>query len=316
MGLAVATVCGLAANRATEPLVASKEKIGGFPRWRWVLSVITQGFVFPALIALCVFSRFSSISLADWLAAPASKLQGFEWWYVYALFASMSRDMFPMPAESSMLMKVHHWLVVFACVFVLLAPKGFGLFVAGTFILECGSMTYNLRELYPNSIAMQWVYQLSMPVSNIVAVAGGLYMLRMPGLPLWMKVLYFTADIGVCLGRQRHAIKDAQASGLLGKPAPLDDTSPQASSAVATKAFRPQQRLRRRQGHQWPRSQGYSALTFTLIAATRRLMSPARFGGSSMSAAPHRPQLARLQGLPRQPQASLAIYAASQLGSF
>eukprot|EP00971_Amphidinium_carterae_P294700 5851913-Amphidinium_carterae.1 len=32
MGLAVATVCGLAANRATEPLVASKEKIGGFPR--------------------------------------------------------------------------------------------------------------------------------------------------------------------------------------------------------------------------------------------------------------------------------------------
>ncbi|CAE7497354.1 unnamed protein product [Symbiodinium pilosum] len=53
-----------------------------------------------------------------------------------------------------------------------------------------------------------------MPASNIVALAGGLLLLHMQDVPLWMRVLYFTADVGVCIGRQRHALKDA---GLIGR---------------------------------------------------------------------------------------------------
>jgi len=179
------------------------------------------------------------MTLAQWLAAPASVLTGYERWYVYALFASQSRDM-PMPPESAVLMRVHHWLVVIACVLTLLAPQGFGLFVAGTFILECGSMTYNLRELYPESKAMQWLYYLAMPISNILAICGGIYMLGMPGLPVWMKVLYFLADIGVCLGRQRHALKDA---GLISSSSSADvdeggaPMSGEAEPSVATSAL-------------------------------------------------------------------------------
>eukprot|EP00439_Symbiodinium_sp_Y106_P080737 s1165_g19.t1 len=52
-----------------------------------------------------------------------------------------------------------------------------------------------------------------MPASNIAALAGGLLFLNMQEVPLWMRVLYFAADVGVCIGRQRHALKDA---GLIG----------------------------------------------------------------------------------------------------
>jgi len=144
----------------------------------------------------------------------AWNLSSFERWYVYALFASQTRDMCPMPAKASTTMRVHHWVVVVACLLSLCAPVGFGLFVAGTFVLELGSMTFNLRKLYPRSRAVCLLYQMSMLSSNVVAIAGGVLMMSLTGNPLWMKTLYFAADVGVCIGRQEHALKDA---GLIGR---------------------------------------------------------------------------------------------------
>mmetsp|Transcript_79511 Transcript_79511/g.170399 ORF Transcript_79511/g.170399 Transcript_79511/m.170399 type:complete len:333 (-) Transcript_79511:69-1067(-) len=212
-GLALAHALALLANRIAGRLVRSGEMLDGFPRWRWVLSAFTQAVIMPALVLLAWHNSSVSLGLGQWLAASARDLPGFERWYVYALFASNSRDMFPMPAEANFLLKVHHWIVVSACVLALFAPQGFGLFVGGTFLLELGSMTFNLRCLYPQSMAINVAYQICMPVSNVAAVAGGVAMLGMTGIPVWMKALYFVVDVGVCIGRQRHAFKDA---GLFG----------------------------------------------------------------------------------------------------
>lgn len=213
LGLLVTSVLGRLANKAARRLVPSRQLLDGFPRWRWLLSVATQAVVFPTLVGLAWLFSGQHCGLQVWLMAPASSLSAFERWYVYALFASQTRDMFPLPAKASFMMKLHHWVVVIACVLSLMAPHGFGLFVLGTFVLEVGSMTFNMRVLYSGSKAIEVLYQTCMLASNLAAVAVGILMLQMPGIPLWMKSLYFVADVGVCLGRQRHALKDA---GLLG----------------------------------------------------------------------------------------------------
>lgn len=215
VGLSGATVLGLLANRVATVVVPSGKEIQGFPRWRWLVSVFTQMILFPGVIALCCVTRQQSMNLKDWLVAPTAVLaDGYESWFIYALFGAMSRDMLPtMPAQASTLFKVHHWLVAILCMLTLSIPEGLGLFVAGTFVLECGSLTYNLRELYPTSSACWWLYQLTMPLTNIVAFCGGIFLaVAMPGVPIWLKVVYFLAISGVCWGRQRHAFKDAKES--------------------------------------------------------------------------------------------------------
>lgn len=210
VGLVSATALGLLANRVTERIVKSDQVLGGFPRWRWCLSAFTQAIVFPGIILLAWWQPSLSCQLDQWLRLPASQLSGFERWYIYALFASQSRDMIPkMPSAASMTMKVHHWVVVVASVLSLTAPAGFGLFIAGTFVLELGSMTFNLRTLYPGSQAINALYQVCMLTSNLVAVALGVFMLRVESIAWWMRALFFTADVGVCIGRQLHAMKDA-----------------------------------------------------------------------------------------------------------
>jgi len=214
-GLLAASAAGRVLNRVANFVVSSEEEIDGFPRWRWVLSAFTQVVIFPGILLLALlFPETAWIDASQWLAQPASAAGVYARWYVYALFASQTRDMFPMPPESSMTMKVHHWVVVVACVLALYAPSGFGLFVAGTFALELGSMTFNLRKLYSTSSAVAALYQTTMFCSNVAALLGGLFMLRMKDIPIWMKALYFAADVGVCIGRQLHALKDA---GVLGK---------------------------------------------------------------------------------------------------
>lgn len=209
VGFTSATLLGLMANQIVKRLVKSDQMLDGFQRRRWVLSVFTQAIIFPTILLLAWCYPSKLCSLDAWFRLPASQLAGFERWYVYALFASQSRDMIPrMPAATSTTMKVHHWVVVIACLLALNAHAGFGIFVAGTFALECGSMTFNMRVLYPESRAVECLYQACMLLSNVVAVALGFVMLRVENIDLWMRVLFFAADVGVCIGRQHHALKD------------------------------------------------------------------------------------------------------------
>lgn len=69
-------------------------------------------------------------------------------------------------------------------------------------------MTFNLRKLYPDSSLILMLYQITMLLSNLAALVGGFVMLRLTGMPLWMKALYFVADVGVVIGRQLHALKE------------------------------------------------------------------------------------------------------------
>eukprot|EP00439_Symbiodinium_sp_Y106_P000797 s7113_g1.t1 len=97
-----------------------------------------NALIFPVLVWLSVCAaRGAGLDVSHWLTAGACKLPSMSRWYVFALFGSQSRDMCPMPANTSFLMKVHHYVVTLACLLSLLAPKGFGLFIAGTFILDC-----------------------------------------------------------------------------------------------------------------------------------------------------------------------------------
>ena len=150
--LTVATTVGLLANRVAQALVPSAQIIAGFPRWRWVLSFTTQALVFPALVAMMWReAEGKGLDLAPWLEAPSTSLGVWERCYVLALFASQSRDMFPMPDAADFMMRLHHWVVMVACSAVFFSPAGFGLFILGTFVLELGSMTYNLRTLCKNT---------------------------------------------------------------------------------------------------------------------------------------------------------------------
>ena len=66
----------------------------------------------------------------------------------------------------------------------------------------------------PGSSAVALVYQVCMLASNVAALAGGYYMImEVEAVPGPIKAIYALADVGVCLGRQRHALKDA---GLIG----------------------------------------------------------------------------------------------------
>mmetsp|Transcript_53273 Transcript_53273/g.95604 ORF Transcript_53273/g.95604 Transcript_53273/m.95604 type:complete len:320 (+) Transcript_53273:92-1051(+) len=242
VGFSVATVLGLGANRLLEAVGHGQEEelLDGFPRSRWHLSVAFQALIFPTLcLASVLASRAHGLSFAQYLKAPSIALPLRARWYVYSLFGSQARDMCPMPAATSMLMKVHHWVVVCACALALMAPKGFGLFTASTFVLECGSMMYNLRVLYPGSSVINVLYQVVMLISNSVAILGGVYFLKISDVPLWFRLLFFIADFGVCLGRQRHALKDA---GFIGsKNEAFDAESRGAAASVATLAM-PQRR--------------------------------------------------------------------------
>lgn len=236
IGLVAATVIGLAVNQLLHAFLgqSDEEELDGFPRSRWILSAAIQALVFPLLGWLSVIGASGAgIACSRWLTASALELPGKSLWYVFSLFGSQSRDMCPMPAATSFLMKVHHWVVTIACVLSLFAPKGFGLFIAGTFVLELGSLFYNMRVLYPGNKVIKVMYQTFMPLSNLAALAGGVLLLSMKEVPLWMRVLYFTADVGVCIGRQRHAFKDA---GLLGKKAAASQPDPAAQDGVTMKS--------------------------------------------------------------------------------
>eukprot|EP00747_Dinoflagellata_sp_TGD_P217231 gnl/TRDRNA2_/TRDRNA2_89665_c0_seq1.p1 gnl/TRDRNA2_/TRDRNA2_89665_c0~~gnl/TRDRNA2_/TRDRNA2_89665_c0_seq1.p1 ORF type:complete len:250 (-),score=36.94 gnl/TRDRNA2_/TRDRNA2_89665_c0_seq1:123-761(-) len=204
-------------NRVAAALVPSKQKMAGFPRWRWFLAMVTQATLFQALVFMMWRQAMSSatpLSIQGWLSAPASALGVWERCYVLALFASQSRDMFPLPKEVDFMMVLHHWVVMIACVAAFFVPAGFGLFILGTFVLEMGSMTFNMRTLYPDKRVLVPIYQASMFASNIAALACGYYMVSaMDSVPSAMKVIFLVADVGIVIGRQRHALKDL---GLLG----------------------------------------------------------------------------------------------------
>ncbi|CAK9083347.1 Hypothetical protein (Fragment) [Durusdinium trenchii] len=239
VGLLAATVGGLVVNQLLHLCYKDEEEqeLDGFPRSRWILSAAIQAFIFPVLVWLSLLvASGSGIMCGRWLTASAAELPNKSLWYVFALFGSQSRDMCPMPAATSFLMKVHHWVVTIACMLALFAPKGFGLFIAGTFVLELGSLFYNLRTLSPGNKFINTLYQTFMPLSNIAALAGGVLLLQMREVPLWMRVLYFTADVGVCIGRQRHALKDA---GLLSKKATEtpSQSDPKAQDGVAMQSL-------------------------------------------------------------------------------
>eukprot|EP00929_Paragymnodinium_shiwhaense_P110177 TRINITY_DN76959_c0_g1_i1.p1 TRINITY_DN76959_c0_g1~~TRINITY_DN76959_c0_g1_i1.p1 ORF type:complete len:265 (-),score=53.17 TRINITY_DN76959_c0_g1_i1:157-951(-) len=222
-GCALTTVVGLVLNKVMAILIPSKEMSGGFYRWRWVLSALVQTVIFPALIGSAYVRRISQMPLSEFLNAPATDDAVLERWYVYALFATQSRDMIPrMPAAASTTMIVHHWVVVIACLMALHTPQGFGYYVLGTFALECGSLTYNLRTLYPKSKLLVVVYQTIMALSNIVAVLIGVAMVWTCELPMAIKALFLVADVGVCIGREHHALKDL---GVLGSAHKRDANS-------------------------------------------------------------------------------------------
>eukprot|EP00929_Paragymnodinium_shiwhaense_P080661 TRINITY_DN42082_c0_g1_i1.p1 TRINITY_DN42082_c0_g1~~TRINITY_DN42082_c0_g1_i1.p1 ORF type:complete len:351 (+),score=47.06 TRINITY_DN42082_c0_g1_i1:90-1142(+) len=208
-GLVVATSVGLLGNRAGKAVFRSEDVLSGFPRWRWYMSASTQAFVFPALIAVVLSYWPAGLSLDAWFSASAASAGQPSRWYTYALFASQARDMIPrMPAAASKLMVIHHWIVCVSCCLALLTPGGFGIFVAGSFLLECGSMTYNLRTLYGGSTLVAVVYQVCMLASNLAACYLSLLWLRVDSVPAAVKALFFVVGNLVIAGRQRHAIKD------------------------------------------------------------------------------------------------------------
>lgn len=112
---------------------------------------------------------------------------------------------------------------------------------------ELGSLFYNLRVLYPGAECSELLKALRKHADQHTLPGGLLYsvchsladvyacvehcrigwwsalgietaysegsygsrlLLRMQEVPLWMRVLYFAADLGVCIGRQRHALKE------------------------------------------------------------------------------------------------------------
>jgi hypothetical protein len=96
------------------------------------------------------------------------------------------------------------------CAATLAAPAGAGLYIMGTFILELGSIFFNLRTMYPESEPLKWMYYVTMPISNLLALGLGGFMCftKLPGIGLGFKSLFGLSVLGVTFGRHRHQMID------------------------------------------------------------------------------------------------------------
>ena len=122
-------------------------------------------------------------------------------------FRSQARDILKW---ENMLLWVHHVVVMSTCAATLAAPAGAGLYIMGTFILELGSIFFNLRTMYPESEPLKWMYYVTMPISNLLALGLGGFMCftKLPGIGLGFKSLFGLSVLGVTFGRHRHQMID------------------------------------------------------------------------------------------------------------
>ena len=95
------------------------------------------------------------------------------------------------------------------------------MFAFTSFVLEWGSMWYNLHNLYPTSGVLDLMYHVMMASSNAFGLVGGAWFVlnRSDGPQLWARGVYGVITVGVVIGRQHHALRDYRAARAKGAKA-------------------------------------------------------------------------------------------------
>lgn len=220
--LVLGTGVGKVLNVVFASLFAGGEKIEGWPRSRWLANIFVQG----GIMNFCWWRAFTESSAhyngfatwadkAQWFFASETELamKGLKWesWYMVVLFTAQSRDMLPFPSNGSKSLFWHHVGVMLTSFFAFYLSGAFNIFAFTSWLLELGSMWFNLHAVYPKSSFLNMMYQSMMLLSNIAGfVLGSWFVLNDTGRPqMWARVVYGAITIAVVIGRQHHALRDA-----------------------------------------------------------------------------------------------------------
>ena len=131
----------------------------------------------------------------------------YEQWYLYSLFGAQAKDMLPRPPpDAPVQMLLHHVIVMLSIMGATFTSAGSVLFVVGSFAMEIGSLFFNWYCLNKYSVVVQLLYQVSMAVSNGIALYLGYFMYANSTMPMMAQHLFAFANVALCLGRQRHAL--------------------------------------------------------------------------------------------------------------
>ena len=148
------------------PILGSHE-VGGSPRWRSAVGLITSCFALPSLMGL---GLYHAGSFSHWCnAVVVEGLGPYDWAFVLVFAGLMLVDL----AQGTMLtalLKVHHVTCLcghaYACLY---AVAGFPYYFAGVASLELGSAATGVHALWPRSFPSSALVAC-MTLSNLSAV--------------------------------------------------------------------------------------------------------------------------------------------------
>ena len=122
--------------------------------------------------------------------------------------------MLPPPKTATTTFIAHHWAVMICSFLAFYLTGAFNIFAFTSFVLEFGSMWFNLHNLFPTSVALDLMYHVMMLGSNVFGLIGGSWFVlnSSAGPQLWARAVYGIITIGVVIGRQHHALRDYRAS--------------------------------------------------------------------------------------------------------
>lgn len=188
-------------------------EIDGFPRWRWWLASFGEAVI----LNLCMLQAYRESvsrgwSFSQWLYSDASDLGKAgcvsHILYMTALYASQARDMLPPPKDCPTKLIVHHYAVMICVTLYFYVGGGAGnIFLFYSWLMEQGSMFYNMFNLHQTSTFWFIVYQISMVLSNVLSLYGA-YDLYNTETQMWSKITYCFTTVGVSIGRQLHAYNE------------------------------------------------------------------------------------------------------------
>ena len=201
------------------------DTIEGYPRHCWLLSVFGQAVCMPGCWALAYFHSGAKFDGWDrvhtWCLLGAAELEAsgcvWEGAYLVVLFAAQAKDMLPPPKTATTSLILHHWAIMIISFLAFFLTGAFNVFAFGSFVLELGTLWYNLHNLYPTSAALNVAYHVAMLASNIFGLVSSTWFIinrsdSSKGPQLWACAVYGVVAIGVIIGRQHHALRDYRAS--------------------------------------------------------------------------------------------------------
>ena len=205
VGVVLVAVVGLLYTFLWSMLMSGKVSHGS-PYYNWMSCVPLQTVGFPALALYGWWS--SPFTPTEWLAAGwESEGRVAERLFLFGIVGYMAKDL---PAGMDRVYFAHHAVCSAMAVAFLYVPPA-GVMIAGSAVLEWGSVSQTLHLFNPKSAAALYAHVAIMTLSNIGAVALALFYLTVPTSPIAVRGGFAFVVVGLSLSRQMYAHGNARA---------------------------------------------------------------------------------------------------------